>query len=125
MTYREEGERPTLSPNKKHCYACANILDVRAEICPKCGVRQPVIPGTAMVPAPTAALTTTRTKTSAALFAFFLGGLGIHKFYLGQAGLGVLYLVFCWTFIPSLIGFVEGIIFLSMTEAEFAQRYPD
>ena len=125
MTYREEGERPTLSPNKKHCYACANILDVRAEICPKCGVRQPVIPGTAMVPAPTTALATSRSKTSAALLALFLGGLGVHKFYLGQTALGILYLVFFWTFIPAIVGFVEGIIYLAMSEAEFAQRYPD
>ena len=41
------------------------------------------------------------------LLALFLGGLGIHKFYLGQTGLGVLYLVFSWTGIPSIIGFIE------------------
>ena len=29
----------TLGPSKKHCFACAAILDVRAELCPKCGVR--------------------------------------------------------------------------------------
>ena len=124
MTYREEGERPTLSPTKKHCYACANILDVRAEICPKCGVRQPVIPGTAMVPSPMTALTSSRQRVPAALFAFFLGGLGIHKFSLGQTGLGVVYLVFCWTLVPTLISFIEGIIYLTMTDADFAQRYP-
>jgi TM2 domain-containing membrane protein YozV len=126
MTYREEGDRPTLGPNKKHCYACANILDVRAELCPKCGVRQPVMPGMmAMVPAPhTAMVQTSKNKTSAALFAFFLGGLGIHKFYLGQTALGILYLVFCWTFIPAIVAFVEGIILIGMSDQEFAQKYP-
>ncbi|MFT3694003.1 MAG: hypothetical protein QM831_12740 [Kofleriaceae bacterium] len=27
----------------KHCYACAAVLDMRAELCPSCGVRQPVL----------------------------------------------------------------------------------
>lgn len=32
------------SPNQKYCHACATVLDARAELCPKCGVRQPVAP---------------------------------------------------------------------------------
>lgn len=46
------------------------------------------------------------------ILAIFVGGLGIHKFYAGRHGLGILYLIFCWTFIPALIAFVEGIIAL-------------
>jgi TM2 domain-containing membrane protein YozV len=42
-----------------------------------------------------------------ALLAFFLGGFGIHKFYLGENGLGILYLLFSWTGIPWIISFVE------------------
>ena len=41
------------------------------------------------------------------LLAVFLGGLGIHHFYLRRDGLGVLYLVFFWTGIPALLGFIE------------------
>ena len=41
------------------------------------------------------------------LLALFLGGLGIHKFYMGQTGAGILYLIFSWTGIPSIIGFIE------------------
>ena len=48
--------------------------------------------------------------TAAVLLALFLGGLGIHKFYLGQTGLGVLYLIFCWTGIPSIIAFIEAFV---------------
>ena len=44
------------------------------------------------------------------LFALFLGGFGVHKFYAGKIGLGVVYLLFCWTFIPAIIALVEGII---------------
>jgi len=62
-------------------------------------------------------------KIAAALFAFFLGGIGAHKFYLGSAGLGIVYLLFCWTGIPSLIGFIEGIVYLTMSDEEFKVKY--
>jgi TM2 domain-containing membrane protein YozV len=45
---------------------------------------------------------------AAAVLAVVLGGVGAHKFYLGQPGLGVLYLVFCWTFIPSIIALFDA-----------------
>jgi TM2 domain-containing membrane protein YozV len=41
------------------------------------------------------------------LFALFLGHFGIHKFYMGQTGWGVVYLLFCWTGIPTILGFIE------------------
>jgi TM2 domain-containing membrane protein YozV len=41
------------------------------------------------------------------LLALFAGGFGIHHFYLRRTGLGILYLCFCWTPIPWLIGFIE------------------
>ena len=44
----------------------------------------------------------------AVALALFLGGLGAHKFYLGQTGLGIVYILFCWTFIPSLIAAIEA-----------------
>jgi TM2 domain-containing membrane protein YozV len=43
----------------------------------------------------------------AILLAFFLGSFGAHRFYLGQTGWGILYLLFCWTLIPHLVSFVE------------------
>ena len=64
-----------------------------------------------------------RVKLAAGLFGILIGGLGVHKFYLGEAGLGILYLLFCWTGIPSLIGLVEGIIYLTMSDADFNAKY--
>ena len=60
-------------------------------------------------------------RVVAALLALFLGGLGIHKFYCKKTGLGILYLLFVWTFIPALIAFVEGIIYLVQDDAKFAR----
>ena len=48
-------------------------------------------------------------RVVAALFALFLGGLGI------------LYLLFVWTFIPAFIAFIEGIIYLVQDDAKFAR----
>lgn len=41
------------------------------------------------------------------LLALFLGGFGIHHFYLRRTGLGILYLCFCWTPFPWVLGFIE------------------
>jgi TM2 domain-containing membrane protein YozV len=51
--------------------------------------------------------TVRKDPTVGVLLALFLGGLGAHQFYLRRNGLGVLYAVFFWTFIPSIIAFVE------------------
>lgn len=51
-----------------------------------------------------------KNPTTAVLLALFLGGLGTHKFYLGQTGMGVVYLLFCWTYIPSIIAFMEAFV---------------
>lgn len=48
-----------------------------------------------------------KNPTSAVLFTLFLGGVGGHKFYMGQTGLGVVYLLFCWTYIPGIIALIE------------------
>ena len=64
-----------------------------------------------------------RTRTAAILLALFLGGLGGHKFYLGRPGWGVVYLLFCWTFIPSIAALVELIILITMSEDAFNAKY--
>lgn len=47
-------------------------------------------------------------KTVAVLLAVFLGGLGAHKFYLGQTTAGILYLIFFWTYIPAVLGLIDA-----------------
>ncbi len=64
-----------------------------------------------------------KSKIVAALLAFFFGGLGIHKFYLGKPIQGIIYILFCWTFIPGLISFFEAIIYLLTSDADFERKY--
>ena len=45
--------------------------------------------------------------TIGVLLCFFLGGIGVHRFYMGQTALGILYACFVWTLVPALVAFVE------------------
>lgn len=64
-----------------------------------------------------------KSKVAAGLFGIFLGNIGVHKFYLGQVGMGILYLALCWTFIPGLVGLIEGILYLTKSDEEFNAKY--
>lgn len=105
------GSTPAGRPTK-FCHACGAQIDAEAAICTQCGVRQK---GGGQVG--------NKSRVTAALLAFFLGGFGAHKFYLGRIGWGLVYLLFCWTFIPAIVAFIEFIIYLTMTDEAFAEKY--
>jgi len=96
----------------KYCVGCANQLHVSAATCPKCGARQG-----------SAGAVGAKSRVMAVVLALLLGGLGAHKFYLGRVAAGVLYLLFCWTFLPSLIALIEAIVYVTMTDEAFAEKY--
>jgi TM2 domain-containing membrane protein YozV len=64
-----------------------------------------------------------KSRTVVAILAILFGGIGIHKFYLGKGFQGVLYLLFCWAFIPCILGLIEGISYLGMSDRKFAEKY--
>ncbi len=64
-----------------------------------------------------------KSKIAAGILAILFGNIGIHKFYLGKVGLGILYILFCWTFIPGVIGIVEGIIYLCSSDEAFQLKH--
>jgi len=110
--------------DEKFCSECGAIIKAKAEICPKCGVRQMPPPAQAASSDSLARVSPSgRSRLAAALFAILLGTFGIHKFYLGRIGWGVVYLLFFWTFIPTLLGLVEGIVYLVMSDKDFDTKY--
>jgi TM2 domain-containing membrane protein YozV len=65
-------------------------------------------------------------KLVAGILAILLGSLAIHKFYLGYTTEAIIHLgvsiVTCGA-AGSIIGIIEGIIYLTKTDADFANTY--
>ncbi|MHB1331454.1 MAG: TM2 domain-containing protein [Sulfuriferula sp.] len=118
--------------DEKYCQECGKIIRAKAEICPECGCRQPGMSrlGDAYSAMRSADNRLTdavfnpsdKQRGTAILLAIFGGSIGLHKFYLGQTWQGVLYLVFCWTFIPLIFGVIEGLNMAFMSEDDFQSR---
>ncbi len=71
----------------------------------------------------------TSKKLVAGILAILLGGLGIHKFYLGYSKEGVITLLITLLtcglggIVMSIIGLIEGITYLTKTDDEFVMTY--
>lgn len=64
-----------------------------------------------------------KSKNVTILLALFLGGLGVHKFYLNKPIQGIFYILFFWTYIPAIVALIEGIGYLLMSEEDFNKVY--
>jgi TM2 domain-containing membrane protein YozV len=83
-------------------------------------------------PAGGAASTGGKSRIAAALLAVFLGGFGIHKFYLGKTKAGLI-MLFCFLFgaplflvptaVIAAIALAEAIIYLFTSDEDFDARY--
>lgn len=145
-------ERPTgyadvLCP---HCQASLSIHPSQAGSvidCPRCGGKfQMPLPAANASPFATAYTADqpadyrefVNRKVAAGICGILLGGLGIHKFILGLNTAGIIMLMVwimglfggCLLVVPALasaamgvIGLVEGIIYLTKSDAEFYQTY--
>ncbi len=107
-------DNPYQSPNSESssvqlkCVACDKMLHVSASFCPGCGASQ--------------RKRTYKNKNIAAVFAFFFGAFGVHRFYLGQWW-GIIYLVTCWTLVPGFIAFIEMIVFLMANQVKWDDKH--
>lgn len=72
--------------NEKYCTECGSLINIKAEICPKCGVRQ-------AYPQSTVAKENEKEWLIVLLLCAFLGTLGVHRFYTGHTLIGILQLV--------------------------------
>ncbi len=62
-------------------------------------------------------------KTLAGLLALILGSLGIHRFYLGQTKLGILYIILLFTGVSAILGLIDAVMFLTMNQEDFDDKY--
>jgi TM2 domain-containing membrane protein YozV len=107
----------TKQPGEKYCHSCGKLMKEAEISCPHCGAKNPLVQ-TAMP-----SNECQSRKITAGLLAILVGGFGVHKFYLGDSNMGILYLCFFWTGVPAIIGIVEGIIYLTMSDDEFCRKY--
>ena len=125
----------------KTCPGCATQNMGMNERCTNCGTMLPPSPMPMQhIPQQTGAqIPGAEKKLAAGLCGILLGGLGIHKFILGYNQEGVIlisvYLVSIiiamitcgigapLIFVPTVIGIVEGIIYLTKSDEEFVQTY--
>lgn len=116
-----------------YCTKCGNVIEGNSIFCPKCGQsieqspQAPQNPQQTIVfvqsPHQTQVRSVAKSKGVALLLCFFLGGLGVHQFYLGNTAMGVAYLLFSWTCIPELISIIDFFVLLCMNEAYFHGKY--
>jgi TM2 domain-containing membrane protein YozV len=64
-----------------------------------------------------------KNKGTTTILAGLLGGIGIHRFYLGQTWAGIFCILFCWTTIPFWIGVIDFLVFAFMSEKTFNEKY--
>ena len=100
------------------CSECGAEINLEAEICPNCGVRVISSPGTTSM---------RQSKVTAALLALVLGVAGAHKFYLGNAKMGIIYILISVTVVGLPITFIlslyDFIVLLNMPDADFMAKY--
>lgn len=115
---------PKKGADEKYCCECAAVIRHKAVICPQCGCPQPAYypapyDPTAPAPYPRGA---NCSRGVAAVLALFFGGFGAHKFYMGRPAMGLIYLILCFTGLPFLAGFMEGLSYLIQSDDEFRRQ---
>jgi len=109
---------------KKFCNNCGVKTEENQAMCVKCGVAfSASLSGSSS--------TGEKSKTIAGILGIFTGAIGGHKFYLGYIKEGVILLVITLisfgllAFVTAIIGFIEGIMYITKSDEDFKSLYLD
>jgi TM2 domain-containing membrane protein YozV len=94
------------------CRGCGKEIHETAISCPHCGCQQAA-----------AVAGNIKSQSVATVLAAFVGGIGIHRFYLRSPITGIFYILFCWTGIPGLIALIETLVYAFMSQQSWARKY--
>lgn len=64
-----------------------------------------------------------KSRIAAALLSLFLGGVGIHKFYLSRKISGAFYILLLWTTVPIFLSVIEAIYLFAISDEKFDEKY--
>jgi TM2 domain-containing membrane protein YozV len=100
------------------CKQCGSEMENNATFCNQCGAPARQVSGSS-----------SSKRVGAGVFGILFGSLGIHKFYLGYNREGLIMLLVsilsCGiaASVFSVIGFIEGILYLTKSDEEFEEMY--
>ena len=132
-----------------YCTNCGKEVHEKAIACPGCGLPPRLESkfchncGTATRPNQSACATCgvtlaaggagSKSRVTAGLLGIFLGGLGIHKFYLGYNRAGIIMILVSFAgglltwglaaLAAGAVGLIEGIVYLTKSDADFERIY--
>ena len=113
----------------KFCSNCGVQVNPEQVVCVKCGAALANL--TEIGKSETGK---SKSRVTAAVLAFFAGGVGVHQFYLGHTASGVMRLVLFFggfflflvgPLVMEMIAFIEGCIYFSKSDEEFQAVYVD
>ena len=105
-------EQPKPAHDEAFCATCGKIIKKQAEICVHCGVRVKSVPVGGSDPN---VQYSEKSRIAAGLLGIFLGSIGVHSFYLGKTGKGIVQIIVTviTLSIGGFWGFIEGIIIIA------------
>lgn len=128
-----------IAEGQKFCQSCGAPVEAPAQGTQQVPPAQQAQPQASYVPpqpqpgAPVSPVASPKSRTTAGILGILLGGLGIHKFYLGLTTPGIIMLaisiigsIFSMGIVGGvvwIIGLIEGIIYLTKSDQEFYQTY--
>jgi TM2 domain-containing membrane protein YozV len=120
----------------KYCTKCGAVNDEFAQYCTSCNAQLAPVSGYQPMQSVNQQQSMTDWKAlgadkkiAAGICAILLGSLGVHKFILGYTTEGIIMLLvtvltcFFGAIVTSIIGIVEGVIYLTKSDEEFVKAY--